>query len=78
MPQDDPIESIENQENLILKNLPVNLKEENSFLNGKNGKIAMTPGAKNILTNRKVLAEKTPNNSNIVVFIMKICEFIII
>lgn len=64
MPQDAPAE---NQENLIIKNT---FEFENSISNGsnganlKNGKSAlMTPGAKNVLTNRKVLAEKTPNHS---------------
>ena len=65
MPQDNP--PSENQENLIVKNA-LNYNEENLLLNLKNGKVGlMTPGrggAKNVLTNRKILAEKTPNNGN--------------
>ena len=60
----------ENQENLLIKSTS-NYNEENLnlLLNMKNGNKAavMTPngGAKNVLTNRKVLAEKTPGNGNL-------------
>ena len=67
-PHSHPNPLSENQENLILKNV-LNFNEENFILNLKNGEkvSVMTPsgGAKNVLTNRKVLAEKTPSNGNI-------------
>lgn len=66
MPKHDNPNS-ENQENLLIKRTS-NYNEENLLINMKNGNKAavMTPngGAKNVLTNRKVLAEKTPGNGN--------------
>ena len=86
MPQDPPPSSHStenNQENLILNNT-FNFNEENSssfILNGGSGKVRkmMTPsGAKNVLTNRKVLAEKTPNHSKRLCDCVYLCTYFII
>lgn len=65
MPQDSTAAPIENQENLIIKNTFdfENNEKISNVTNLKNGKVSFsTPSAKNVLTNRKILAEKTPNN----------------
>lgn len=52
--------ALDEQEN---ENLNASIKNKNKNL--VEGKFELqTPRAKNVLTNRKVLAEKTPNNSN--------------
>ena len=47
------------------ENENLNSATKNKNKNLMDGKLELqTPRAKNVLTNRKVLAEKTPNNSN--------------
>jgi hypothetical protein len=55
-------ESLEDQENSTTF-LATSANLKNKISEGEITKIG-TPRAKNVLSNRKVLAEKTPNNSN--------------
>ena len=59
----------DNQENSLLhtNNKSTNHLKGNPNVQGFGDKLGLlaTPRAKNVLTNRKVLADKTPNNSNI-------------
>ena len=65
------LNEIEDQENSLIQQThsKTALKGNNFDANNNGDKLGLliTPRAKNVLTNRRVLADKTPNNSKIII-----------